>query len=102
MTELEALRNRVAAGERWEDLPDALQQHADLCRKAFDGSLDAAEALHQALLPRWEWALGRTVPTAVFRPNGRGYRQHFMPENPARAWLLVILDVLIANAASEQ
>ena len=57
MAETQALRDLLAAveaGEWWDNLhrPDYL--HTDLCWKAFQGSLDAAKALHDAVLPGWD------------------------------------------------
>lgn len=62
---------------------------------AHDGSLDAALALHEALLPGWDFHVGSEA-------NGNGYVanvldapwvEHFMADapKPARAWLLAIL-----------
>ena len=71
-------------------------------RRAFDGFLDAAKALHEAVLPEWGvmikpfgkawaevWMLGDTETTN--RPI-RG-----TSTDPARAWLLAILRALIAQ-----
>lgn len=57
---------------------------------AYNGSLDAAKALHEALLPGWDW--GRD-------PNGYNWVSMHTNEigcadngdTPARAWLLAIL-----------
>ena len=69
---------------------------ADLCN-AYDGSLDAAKALHEAVLPDWY----------VFIKGQKGYvwfaelmdrddNRHPQTEGetPARAWLLSILRAL--------
>ena len=60
-----------------------------VARSAFNGSLDAAKALHEALLPGWSFciSMGATVekigdPDAIFG----GWS-----ENHARAWLIAIL-----------
>lgn len=114
-----ALRDAVKAGRWWDDLgiagsalakagvPDRL---AGVSTAAFHGSLDAAKALHEAVLPGWEWNIGPdseyvspdrlrlavvwprdvTNKANVFRPCGRH-------ASDARAWLLAILEALIAG-----
>lgn len=64
---------------------------------AYHGSLDAAKALHEALLPGWDYRTGRDgddYHALVFR-SGR-MEEHaddwqMCPNDPARAWLLSIL-----------
>jgi hypothetical protein len=64
-----------------------------VCR-AFHGSLDAAKALHDALLPGWEWHLGPSN-AKVYPYNGSPLKSWGgMADNPARAWLLAILRAL--------
>ena len=72
---------------------------------AYAGSLDAAKALHDALLPGWWWAVGtckvsddaRVSPDDDLRaPDGGEWAEYTdidrrPPGNPARAWLLAIL-----------
>lgn len=69
--------------------------------RAYNGSLDAALALHEALLPRWKYSLsndlmqhgGPCEPAAVWDGMGN-YSGGFADEaviQPARAWLLAIL-----------
>ena len=59
--------------------------------KACEGSLDAAKALHDALLPGWEWHLGPSN-AKVYPYNGSPLKSWGgMADNPARAWLLAIL-----------
>lgn len=66
MTELAALDRLIEAVEEglfdighplhFEALPHAAPVR--LCAsRAYDGSLDAAKALHDALLPGWRWAI---------------------------------------------
>jgi hypothetical protein len=65
--------------------------------KAFSGSLDAALALHGALLPGWWWDV--TVDYAISTdPTGR---REFVAgaDNPARAWLLATLKAYRAQVA---
>lgn len=63
----------------------------DHAYRAFQGSLDAAKALHEALLPgwfvdiRWWTAMnGGAIAEVGNSHNGKS-------ENPARAWLIAIL-----------
>lgn len=70
--------------------------------KAFDGSLDAAKALHEAVLPEWcvniysnrlgNWRVSLDSPVAPHKAM-RG-----LADNPARAWLCALLKSLIAEA----
>lgn len=60
MTNRQALKDlleKVEAGEQlWEgfgDYPEIIDYHCDLIAKAFNGSLDAAKALHETVLPGW-------------------------------------------------
>lgn len=98
---LTALLAKVEAGKDWHfnecpppvDLPD-------IWIDAFHGSLDAAEALHDALLPTgaWSWQLWidhNGIPTAVI--DGWEFSTpEVTAETPARAWLIAILKALIA------
>jgi hypothetical protein len=78
--------------------------------RAHHGSLDAAKALHDAVLPGWtmdqmnEW-------WGSERNNSAGWAVHLLSRklskrvqgsglgvSPARAWLLAILEALIAKA----
>lgn len=66
--------------------------------KAFRGSLDAAKALHDALLPGWGWMLNHMAGAARGASDGalvdavEPFRSHGANSyNPARAWLLAIL-----------
>ncbi|OWJ71390.1 hypothetical protein CDV50_10315 [Haematobacter massiliensis] len=71
---------------------------------AYHGSLDAAMALHNALLPGWGYhcgAYGARVwryPGDEWRPSERVDME--LPDQPARAWLLAILRAYQAQEAS--
>jgi len=57
---LERLIEAVEAGE-WNSLANVAaigDRDAHLAKSAFHGSLDAAKALHDALLPGWVWSIG--------------------------------------------
>lgn len=64
---------------------------------AYHGSLDAAKALHEALLPGWVASVGIAFDgdevSAIVGPTGREDRYHEgkLIGPPARAWLLSIL-----------
>ena len=84
---------------------------------AYIGYLDSAKALHEAVLPGWSWlvrttddrdvAFGNCGPECkamaniwgAESPNEGGVHFHVFAATPARAWLLAILDALIAEAA---
>ncbi len=105
MTKLEnliALRDAVKAGEHpdfcpiWHDDGYCVHASGALC-----GSLDAAIALHNAVLPGWEYGVthNEDEPTPVafvgeWGANGIG--KEASSDTPARAWLLAILEALIA------
>lgn len=67
---------------------------------AFNGSLDAAKALHEAVLPEWGWLInGFRSWVTVWAEGDRTSDANFNAtciNNPARAWLLAILSALIA------
>ena len=70
-----------------------------VCR-AFHGSLDAAKALHDALLPGWAWEVcSHDEPAAAIVWNRAKSDREYVGErsedrNVARAWLLAILRAL--------
>lgn len=69
--------------------------------ESYHGSLDAALALHEAVLPGWrvgfitrtniQWRVNLSV-SADMRVNTKS-------ENPARAWLVAILSALIVEVS---
>lgn len=64
---------------------------------AFHGSLDAAKALHEAVLPKWWWKVVSPDPhfVQVGFPNVGIYSG--TSQSPARAWLIAIIEALIAT-----
>ena len=67
---------------------------------AYEGSLDAAKALHEALLPGWGWLLNsRSGYALVWESKEVGDREEsaISPVSNARAWLIAILSALIAE-----
>ena len=116
---LEALLVRVKAGEWPDDYGAApLLSHLSDCLAlaAFEGSLDAAKALHDAVLPGWpvrvmdhsqDYLGGHGWHACVNwphmnAPEGRSayladsYSYTAWANNPARAWLIATLKALIA------
>lgn len=114
MTKLEALTDllaKVKAGE-WDHRPNAAARvvfpyksaSADdlglTARAAFEGSLDAAMALHEAVLPGWGWFFeaGGTprMCAGIFHEDVKTPPHIGKADNPARAWLIAIIKALIA------
>ena len=73
------------------------QAYVDALR-AFEGSLDAAKALHEAVLPGWGWDVSNVGACEVicYRTDTKVEAVSFI-DNPARAWLLAILEALISR-----
>jgi hypothetical protein len=74
----------------------------DWLHAAFEGSLDAAKALHEAVLPGWWWVRPDGAEFGTIRvvgpDNGDCYPSAVGKDlDPARAWLLAILRALIAQ-----
>lgn len=77
----------------------AFQEHKqqDAVYRAYDGSVDAALSLLEAVLPGWDWEVaklngGLTVHAKV-GPDALEFS-----DTPARALLLAILEALISQA----
>ena len=78
-----------------------------LAHRAYYGSLDAAKALHEALLPGWEWWLnsiaywdGDEGPTAILRtgtPMVDLRVASARSDAPACAWLIAVIRALMAQ-----
>ena len=109
MTRKEALAELIAkveAGE-WDAAGWGVALSFDDCRRieakrAFQGSLDAAKALHEAVLPGWivhdfsqnsrsmGWSIVLASKSGAYATSHQGGNVGFC-DNPARAWLLAIL-----------
>ncbi|MBN8189531.1 hypothetical protein JF540_22860 [Salipiger thiooxidans] len=119
---LRALKAKVEAGE-WADITKALRsppgdfyegfQFAPMDRRSrlawstYHGSLDAAKALHEAVLLGWGWNAGvygaRVWPypdEMARKPGVIQVEDHEI--SPARAWLLAIFSALIALEEAKQ
>ena len=96
------LRDKVEAGERPKQDGVCYKLFGDAWVHIYDiyssGSLDAAKALHEAVLSGW---------SATIQLEGLCYVHGFDGEhsatsdNPARAWLLAILEALISQEKKE-
>ena len=96
---MQALLERVEAGTI-----DGMTPHCDLPAMhvlgAYVGSLDAAKALHEAVLPGWSASIG-TDGFAKVAVGGRivtVMHTAWIDRKPARAWLIAIIRALIAQA----
>ena len=112
---LRALIEKVEAGNATFQDFDACKIFGDVAilapEEAYNGSLDAAKALHEALLPGW------TVRLTAFSPNDRsipyvhlfkmrmteddpvmsGNSSGYDGRIPARAWLIAILKAKLSE-----
>ena len=107
MQALIALRDKVKAGN-WDimrDEPHEVSGLADHWHR-FDaimgnGSLDAAKALHEAVLPWSDYEIiqrGSRSTVHIFeKPLAAKWYTGVSHTRPARAWLLAILEALIAQ-----
>jgi hypothetical protein len=100
-----ALRDAVKAGE-WDQSAAWTSFGIGRCsqaERAYHGSLYAAKALHEAVLPGWYWHVNSADDRQHHAANvSRDEASSFYfvtAPNPARAWLLAILEALIAEAA---
>ena len=80
----------------------ALQQRAEDAKNAYSGSLDAAKALHEALLPGWPYTIENVTGQTcrAWTNKSRNLRRPGFSDRgpcPARAWLLAILRALYAQ-----
>jgi len=87
-----------AFGNGWDDM---------MVLAAFDGYLDAAKALHDALLPGYGWGAGPWGARVWLYSDDQKWdgsvRQEVeMIDTPARAWLLAILRAHAAKLEAGQ
>ena len=103
-----ALRDAVRDGRWFQDAGIArsycaksgLGLHAAKISGAMKNSLDAAKALHEAVLPEFKWSLSCGGYARVFDCENDQEIKPWLDgrNNPARAWLLAILEALISEA----
>jgi len=105
---LRALRDAVKAGTdlNWSLSGSEVARQAfpdrDIWGKVLEthlGSLDAAHALHKAVLPGWGYSIDNVqrAKPFVYIVDDSGPEFAAEADTPARAWLLVILEALIAQ-----
>jgi hypothetical protein len=116
MTRLKALKDlkaKVEAGEAQDaDFANVWPATAKrdwgtnwLALKAYQGSLDAALRLHEAVLPDKGWGVEYVAKYPNLTAAGSSHRavvgwgtlHKGFADTPARAWLLAILSALIAQ-----
>lgn len=92
------LRDKVKAGDDLfpSDFPSEFPK-VPRAIGAFEGSLDAAKKLHDALFGGWHIIIyGNTNFSATVQSaNERWKKYSHTDETPARAWLIAILSALI-------
>ena len=98
-TALDALIQAVEAGEPNRNDGTLYRLFGDNWVHAWDvidrGSLDAAKALHEALLPGWGWTVSADG-ASVYGDDPKVYDGDDA-RSPARAWLLAILKAYRAS-----
>jgi hypothetical protein len=103
---IRALREAVEAGKargRYGQLCDDTGLDAvEVMRADVSGSLDAALALMQAVLPEWDWNVDNWsgASGAAVHPPHDGEWVFGSADTPARALLLAILKALEASQSS--
>lgn len=111
MKQLEALKKleaKISGGEPFAPVDDAAAAAFPpesgggpctfhLVSRSHAGSLDAAKALHEAVLPGWEWTFYYDGECCVQDARAFSYAyEKAESDNPARAWLIAIIRALIA------
>ena len=103
MTRKQALADLIAKVEAGDatavDIYEVMGRGGLHAIGAYNGSLDAAKALHEAVLPGWIW--GRQKNGAMWVARRPYTFRATRPASPARAWLLAILRALHAMEAAE-
>lgn len=119
---LQALLDKIDAGdadqhdEGWMHLPctrhddGKMSSHMGRAWRAYHGSLDAALALHNAVLPGWRWwvadalywsVMDDEAPRVTLANGIPGADLHVVSAHsetcPARAWLIAIIKALISE-----
>lgn len=109
MTQLAALKKlatKIEAGEHGNQIA-AFRDLWVKSTEAYSGSLDAAKALHEAVLPGWDWSLlncvqGDIAGVGPAREEHKATHKGYDVEgNTARAWLLAIIRAKIAELEVE-
>ena len=104
------LLDKVEWGEcpHWQDAGKAIGINPDdrhlRVMGAYNGSLNAAKALHEAVLPDFFWQRTGFVMTVTDDHTGWGngiYGSARDDNNPARAWLIAIIKALIDKETTQ-
>ena len=108
ITALRALEKAVEAGAAMNsDFADAFPVTGPskpywMGTSAYNnGSLDAAKALHETMLPGWRWNLWAIGGSTVWRDVNSVYVYDGPDIDPARAWLIAIIRAIIAQEGGE-
>ena len=100
---LDKLIDAVEAGEAtkhqfltWRPGLSGTRKESAMMFKAYNGSLDAAKALHEALLPGWDWSAHGNGQACLWPPGSideqnSGCIETDIEDEPSRAMLLAIL-----------
>jgi len=70
--------------------------------RAYNGSLDAAKALHEAVLPGYRWEGYQGECFRVWQPDKPEKFIEGWDCHPARAWLIAILRALHAKEKNDE
>lgn len=81
------------SGETYNAFEAVFDNMGDAAHRAYSGSLDAALALHNAVLPG-HGATVRMDGTAQLFRDSDGERFTAVCDDPARAWLIAILKAM--------
>lgn len=104
LTDLLAKVEAGAWPEDWREVTRAISLHPDdrhiLAQKAHNGSLDAAKALHESVLPGWDIQITTyeddSFEASVAYPLRVKTYDGISPQM-SRSWLIAILKALIAK-----
>lgn len=100
---MKSLLAKVEAGKvaNWFNWSSGIKGHGTNARLAYEGSLDAAKALHEALLPTRSCGItfgGEYGATVTFPPTWDDLSLSQSHAIPARAWLIAIMRAKIKEA----
>jgi len=100
---LESLLAKVEAGRvgQFENLDSHFGHGNGIhAKRAFHGSLDAAKALHEAVLPGWFPGLSQNIHSEMWLAwvqDKSNCHLSFAMSCPARAWLIAIIRAMLAE-----
>ena len=105
MTDLERLAAAIEAGTigQFRNLDSEFGHGNGIhAKRAYNGSLDAAKALHDAVLPGWIYLIrSQVVGVSSSDHDDPVWYNKIHTGTPARAWLLAIVRALIAKEGKE-